>query len=123
MSSHHADRLLITGEDRFLGYSLMMGARCALVGMGAARTTMQSALVRAAVAQDAPGLLRHTRACDAFAAATFTEPMEGYILRMLWVLAQDGIIPEDACHDPNGPALGPDDHARVASAVRALGVS
>ena len=123
MSSHHADRLLITGEDRFLGYSLMMGAHCALIGMGAARTTMQSALVRAAVARDAPALLRLTRACDAFAAATFTEPMEGYILRMLWVLAQDGIIPEDACHDANGPALGRDDHARVASAVRALGVS
>jgi hypothetical protein len=42
---------------------------------------------------------------------------------MLWVLAHDGIIPDDACHDPNGPPLGRDDHARVASAVRALGVS
>ena len=123
MSSHHADRLLITGEDRFLGYSLMVGARCALIGMGAARTAMQAALVQAAVAHDASTLLRLTRACDAFAAATFTEPMEGYIRRMLWVLAEDGIIPEDACHDPSGPPLGPDDRARVASAVRALAVS
>ena len=123
MSSHHADRLLITGEDRFLGYSLMMGARCALIGMGAARTGMQAALVDAAVARDAPALLRLTRACDVFAAATFTEPMEGYIRRMLWVLAEDGIIPEEACHDPSGPPLGPDERARVASAARALALS
>jgi 4-hydroxy-tetrahydrodipicolinate synthase len=120
MSSHHADRLLITGEDRFLGYSLMMGARCALIGMGAARTAMQAALVHAAITRDAPTLLRLTSACDAFAAATFTEPMEGYIRRMLWVLAEDGIISEDACHDPPGPPLAPDERARVASAVRAL---
>jgi 4-hydroxy-tetrahydrodipicolinate synthase len=124
MSSHHADRLLITGEDRFLGYSLMIGARCALIGMGAARTGMQGALVRAAIANDAPSLLRLTRACDRFAAATFIEPMEGYIRRMLWALAEDGIIPDEACHDPSGPDLGPDDRARVASVMRALdGVS
>jgi 4-hydroxy-tetrahydrodipicolinate synthase len=123
MSSHHPDRLLITGEDRFLGYSLLMGARCALIGMGAARTAMQATLVQAAVAADATRVLRLTSACDAFALATFTEPMEGYIRRMLWVLAEDGIIPEDACHDPLGPPLGPDDRARVASVVRALAVS
>ena len=123
MSSHHADRLLITGEDRFLGYSLMMGARCALIGMGAARTAMQADLVRAAITRDAPTLLRLTRTCDTFAAATFTEPMDGYIQRMLWVLAEDGIISEDACHDPAGPPLGPDERARVASALRALRVS
>ena len=36
----HPDKLLITGEDRFLGYSLTMGARAALIGMGAAREMM-----------------------------------------------------------------------------------
>jgi 4-hydroxy-tetrahydrodipicolinate synthase len=120
MSSHHADRLLITGEDRFLGYSLMIGARCALIGMGAARTAMQAALVRAAVANDAPALLRLTRTCDRFGAVTFSEPMEGYIRRMLWALADDGIIPEDACHDPAGPTLDPEERARVTSVMRAL---
>ena len=120
VAATHPDRLLITGEDRFLGYSLMIGARCALIGMGAARTSMQHALVRAAVTNDAPALLRLTRACDAFAAATFLEPMEGYIQRMLWALAEDGVIPEDACHDPVGPRLDPGDRARVISALRAV---
>ena len=116
----YPDRVLITGEDRFLGYSLIIGARCALIGMGAARTGMQHALIRAAVENDATALLRLTRACDVFAAATFTEPMEGYIRRMLWALAEDGIIPEDACHDPVGPQLDRDDRAHVVSAMRAL---
>jgi 4-hydroxy-tetrahydrodipicolinate synthase len=122
MSSHHAERLLITGEDRFLGYSLMIGARCALIGMGAARTAMQAALVRAAIANDAPALVRLTRACDRFAAATFIDPMEGYVRRMLWALAEDGVIPEEACHDPSGPALDEDERARLASAMRVLDV-
>jgi 4-hydroxy-tetrahydrodipicolinate synthase len=120
MSSHHPERLVITGEDRFLGYSLMIGARCALIGMGAARTAMQAALVRAAIASDAPTLVRLTSACDRFAAATFTEPMEGYIQRMLWALAEDGVIPEEACHDACGPELHLDERARLAKAMHAL---
>ena len=120
VAAHHPDRLLITGEDRFLGYSLMIGARCALIGMGAARPSMQRALVRAAVTNDAETLVRLTRACDLFAAATFLEPMEGYIRRMLWALAEDGVIPEDACHDPAGPPLDRDERDRVARAMRAL---
>ncbi len=120
LAANHPDRLLITGEDRFLGYSLMIGARCALIGMGAARTSMQHALVRAAVTNDAPALVRLTSACDAFAAATFLEPMEGYIRRMLWALAEDGIIPDDACHDPAGPALDPNERTRLVEAMRAL---
>lgn len=120
MAVHHRERLLITGEDRFLGYSLMIGAQCALIGMGAARAGMQAALVRAARANDAPALLRLTMVCDRFAAATFREPMEGYIRRMLWVLAEDGIIPEEASHDPVGPSLDREERSRVARAVREL---
>ena len=120
LAVHHPERVLITGEDRFLGYSLMIGARCALIGMGAARPAMQAALVRAAVTNDAPELVRLTRLCDQLAAATFVEPMEGYIRRMLWALAEDGIIPDEACHDPHGPELDRRERAAVASALRAL---
>jgi len=120
LAVHHPERVLITGEDRFLGYSLMIGARCALIGMGAARPAMQAALVKAAVTNDAPELVRLTRLCDQLAAATFVEPMEGYIRRMLWALAEDRIIPDEACHDPHGPELDRRERAAVASALRAL---
>jgi hypothetical protein len=40
---------------------------------------------------------------------------------MLWSLAADGIIPDDACHDPFGPSLPPEQRARVLDAMRRLG--
>jgi len=43
----HPDKLLITGEDRFLGYSLLLGARAALIGMGSALPDLQADLLRA----------------------------------------------------------------------------
>ena len=36
---------LITGEDRFLDYSLMLGAESALVGMGAALINLQADMI------------------------------------------------------------------------------
>ena len=114
----HPDKLLITGEDRFLGYSLMMGARAALIGMGAALTDLQTSLLSARAGGDDRVFMRLSAQLDAFAQATFTNPMEGYIRRMLWALAADGVIPEDACDDPWGPALPAAERDAVRRAVR-----
>jgi 4-hydroxy-tetrahydrodipicolinate synthase len=46
--------------------------------------------------------------------------MEGYIRRMLWVLAEDGIIPDEACHDPIGPQLDAGERRRVVHEIRSL---
>jgi len=108
----HPGKLLITGEDRFLGYSLMMGARAALIGMGSALTDLQASLLQARKSGDANAFQRLSTQLDAFGAVTFTQPMEGYIRRMLWALAADGVIPDDACDDPWGPPLP--DHEREA---------
>lgn len=114
----HPDKILITGEDRFLGYSLMMGARAALIGMGAALTDLQAALLRSFSGGDTHAFQRLSAQLDAFAQATFTEPMEGYIRRMLWALAADGVIPEGSCNDPWGPALPESERETVRRAVR-----
>ena len=113
----HPGKLLITGEDRFLGYSIMMGAESALVGMGAALPGMQAALLRAA-GHDWPRFVALSACCDRLAMATFTEPMEGYIRRMLWAAAADGAVPDEACDDPWGPPLPPADRDTVRQAVR-----
>jgi len=113
----HPDKLLITGEDRFLGYSLMMGARAALIGMGAALTDLQAALLDT-FSKDTNAFQRLSTQIDAFSQATFTEPMEGYIRRMLWALAADGVIPDDACDDPWGPQLPAAEREAVRRAVR-----
>jgi 4-hydroxy-tetrahydrodipicolinate synthase len=114
------DTVLITGEDRFLGYSLQIGAQAALIGMGAAVPAPQAALVRAAVEGDASRLLQLTKAIDAFGQATFRAPMEGYIRRMLWALADTGVLPETATHDPEGPPLAPTEREEVRRAALTL---
>lgn len=113
----HPGKLLVTGEDRFLGYSLMLGAEAALIGMGAALTDLQAELLESHRQMDLVQFHRLSSLCDAFAQATFTEPMEGYIRRMLWSLAAEGIIPWESCDDPWGPSLPEFDRATVQAAV------
>jgi 4-hydroxy-tetrahydrodipicolinate synthase len=114
----HPSKLLITGEDRFLGYSLLLGARCALIGMGSALTDVQADLVRARVAEDWTRFVHLSDLCDRFGQVTFIQPTEGYIRRMLWAAAAEGAIPQDACDDPWGPSLPPEEREAVERAVR-----
>jgi 4-hydroxy-tetrahydrodipicolinate synthase len=114
----HPTKLLITGEDRFLGYSLLLGARAALIGMGAALPDLQANLVRACIAEDWPRFVSLSELCDRFSQTTFIQPMEGYIRRMLWAVAVEGAIPPDACDDPWGPPLPPGERDAVERAVR-----
>ena len=114
----HPSKLLITGEDRFLGYSLLLGARAALIGMGAALPDLQADLLRARAAEDWPRFVLLSDLCDRFAQTTFIDPMEGYIRRMLWAAAADGGLPPEACDDPWGPPLPPDERETVERMVR-----
>jgi 4-hydroxy-tetrahydrodipicolinate synthase len=113
----HPGKLLISGEDRFLGYSVLMGAATALVGMGAALTRLQADLLAAARDRRWTDFVPLAARCDAFAQATFVEPMDGYIRRMLWAVAAEGVIPEGACDDPWGPELPTDQRDAVLRAV------
>ena len=114
------EKVLITGEDRFLGYSLMCGARSALIGMGAGCTAMQADLLRAHCEGKAERFLDLSRRADVLAAHTFVAPMEGYIRRMLWVLVHEGVIPPDAAHDPWGPPLDESEFTKLGLLMRNL---
>jgi 4-hydroxy-tetrahydrodipicolinate synthase len=114
----HPSKLLITGEDRFLGYSLLLGARAALIGMGAALPDLQADLVRARLAEDWGRFVSLSELCDRFGQTTFIQPMEGYIRRMLWAAAAEGAFPADACDDPWGPQLPSEERDAVERAVR-----
>ena len=52
LRERHPEKLFITGEDRFLGYSLQRGARAALIGMGSICCDLQAELIRAHAAGD-----------------------------------------------------------------------
>jgi 4-hydroxy-tetrahydrodipicolinate synthase len=121
--------LPITGEDRFLGYSLTVGsgagtgagagARSALIGLGAALTDRSAALLEARASAAWDRFQELTSVLDGFARATFRAPMEGYVQRMLWALEADGVFPREA-FDPWCPGLASDERDRIFAAVRAL---
>lgn len=114
----HPTKMLITGEDRFLGYSLLLGARAALIGMGSALPDLQADLIRARWAEDWSRFVALSELCDRFGQITFVHPMEGYIRRMLWAAAAEGAIPESSCDDPWGPPLPDEERRAVERMVR-----
>lgn len=115
------EKTLITGEDRFFGYSLMCGARAALIGMGAVCVKLQQELLQAFLGADAARFLKLSQLVDALAQALFSHPMEGYIRRILWALAHLGILPPTAAHDPWGPSLEEREFQRVGKVLERLG--
>ena len=116
----HPEKLFISGEDRFLGYSLQRGARAALIGMGAICCDLQAELIRAHAAGDSRGFLTLSDAVDRLAETIFVQPMEGYIRRLLWALVHLGVIPLEAANDPWGPQLDRDEFEAVGRTLNAL---
>lgn len=114
----HPGKLIITGEDRFLGYSVLLGADAALVGMAAAVPALCTGLLHAHTVEDHARFIAYTALADAFASVTFAAPVQGYIRRMLWAAAAEGRLPHEACDDPWGPTLPAAERDTVTSAVR-----
>ena len=112
-------KLLITGEDRFLGYSLMMGADAALIGMAAACTDLMVRLLDAWFEGACREFVALSRKIDDFASSTFGDPVQGYVRRMLWALEEEGVINGET-DDPFGPTLTASDRRRLARAVEEL---
>lgn len=115
------DKLLITGEDRFFGYSLMCGAQSALVGMGAVCTTLQHNMMKSWFGGKADEFLNLSRMVDRLGQALFVAPMEGYIRRVLWVMVHQGVLSRESAHDPWGPELSESEFIQLRETLRALG--
>jgi 4-hydroxy-tetrahydrodipicolinate synthase len=122
VQSRHPGKLLITGEDRFLGYSLSQGAQAALIGMAAVCTDLQAELMRAHFKQRAERFLELSDMVDPLAQVLFIHPMEGYIGRVLFALSKLGVIPVEAANDPWGPALTPQEIENISNVLNALNV-
>ena len=116
----HPEKKLITGEDRFLGYSLMAGAKAALIGMAAAFVEPQAAMINAYQAGDYARFIKLSAIVDAFAQTTFAKPMDAYIARMLACLVHEGVLPPDVAYDPFGPTLAPSEFAKIGTILTVL---
>ncbi len=115
------EQMMITGEDRMLGYTFMRGAKSALIGMGSACTKLQADLLTAHRKGDAARFLKLSNKVDALAEVTFIRPMEGYIQRMLWALALAKIIPLGVCNDPWGPKIPGSEFDQLKRVMREIG--
>jgi 4-hydroxy-tetrahydrodipicolinate synthase len=116
----HPDKLLITGEDRFLGYSLRRGAKTALIGMGAVCSDLQAELMAAHFAGRAERFLELSDTVDRLAEVLFIDPMEGYIGRVLYALTKLGVISTEGANDPWGPALTSREFANIDLVLKRL---
>jgi len=123
LSVRHPEKLFITGEDRFLGYSLRCGARTALVGLGAICCDLQSDLIRANAEGNSARFLELSDLVDRLAESIFVQPMEGYIRRLLWALCHLGVIPFEASNDPWGPQLPTEEFDNLGRTLDALAVN
>lgn len=121
LARDYPQKLTITGEDRFLGYSLMCGAQAALIGMGAACTTLQHNMLKAYYEGRTGEFLELSRAVDRLSQVTFIPPMEGYIQRMLWALVHQGVIGRKSAHDPWGPDLPESEFSELEKTLQQLG--
>lgn len=115
-----AGKVPVTGEDRMFGPSLMWGAEAALVGVAAAAVPLSVAVVDAWFGGDAAAFVAASRRLDEFAAATFHAPVDGYVQRMLWAAAREGLVPDEHAHDRYGPAQSVADRERVLAVVERL---
>jgi len=122
IQSQHPDKLLITGEDRFLGYSLRRGANAALIGMGAVCCDLQAELIGAHYAGNSERFLELSDLVDQLAEVLFIDPMDGYIGRILYALSQLGVIPTDAANDPWGPPLTQHEIDNITNVLNSLNV-
>lgn len=101
--SKFPQKVFITGEDRMFGYTLMRGAKAALVGIGSACTSLQSSMMDSYYRGNFDKFIDLSNKVDELAECTFVYPMEGYIKRMLTILSLLGVIPMKATYDPFGP--------------------
>jgi 4-hydroxy-tetrahydrodipicolinate synthase len=122
IQEHFPDLTLITGEDRFLPYSFQIGARAALIGMGSVFTAIQKKMIAAWMNGKLQEFHNAARVIDSFARVIFTEPVEGYIQRLLHILARLKIIGRDARFDPFGPKLSKNDLERIDKLLDKLGL-
>lgn len=116
------DKVLITGEDRMFGYTITRGAKAALVGLGSICPAWQRELLDSYLQERAQDFLDAMLLVDTLAEVTFTPPMEGYIQRLLFFLAEQGILPRTAVHDPYGPFITEPEKAKISKFVREHGL-
>ena len=92
-------KVVVSGEERFLGYSLMSGAGAALVGIGAVEPVLVAGLLDAHASGDLARFLALSAEVDRLARAIVAPPLDGVPLRLLKAMVHADYLPVDSAHD------------------------
>ncbi len=112
---------LVTGEDRMVGYTYMCGAESALIGMASACTVPQVDMTDAWFNGEHSKFVAGSAKVDTYSQVTFAKPLDRYIIRMLWSLVAEGVIPEEAANDPMGCTIDNPEISLIRSTMEKLG--
>ncbi|HDM70121.1 MAG TPA: dihydrodipicolinate synthase family protein [Thermotogales bacterium] len=115
------NKVLITGEDRMFGYSLIRGAKSALIGLGSVLPNIQREMMNAYFEKDYDRFVKLMITVDKIAESLFVDPMEGYIERIEYMLYLLGIVPRKNVFDPHGPGIHDGDKERIRKVLVELG--
>ncbi|MGN9164197.1 dihydrodipicolinate synthase family protein [Tissierellaceae bacterium HCP3S3_D8] len=121
IKEENTDVALITGEDRMFGYTVMRGAKGALIGLSSIYTKLQKDMITSYYKGEYKDFIEKSEVVDNLAEHTFYAPMEGYIERVLYILGKKGIISEDAVNDPFGPGVEDWEKKRIDKLIERLG--
>lgn len=121
IDKEYKDVSLITGEDRMFGYTVMRGATGALIGLSSVYTKLQKDMLTSYFDKDYEQFIEKSYLVDRLAEHTFYQPMEGYIERVLYILAEKGIIDQDSANDPYGPGINEKEKEIITRFIEELG--
>lgn len=116
----HSGKKLLSGADRFLGYSLMAGATAALTSLATAFPEPIAAMLTAWQAADHARFHKLAAIVDSFAQTIACKPLESTSARLLATLVHQGVISEENAHDPFGPGLQPAEFAKIGTIYKVL---
>lgn len=100
LRSHAPHVRVLTGEDRMFGPSLMWGATGVLAGIAGVRADLSVDLLQSWQDGQLSDFVVASERLDAFARLTFTVPIAGYVQRLAWTAAHDGILGAEFSYDP-----------------------
>jgi len=115
-------KLIFTGEERFLGYSLMCGADAAILATAAACPRLQSDFLESFWSGNSDRFLELNPRIDDLAQHTFLAPMDGSVGRILCCLVHESVIPAEAAHDPWGPRLATREFSQIGECLTRVGL-
>ena len=115
------EKVLISGEDRFLSFSLMSGASAVMGASATIRPNLVASLARSFWSGDADLFLKTDAKLAGLAQAVFRPPFDGMTGRILRCLAIDGVLTEDATQVPGGAILSTSEIERLRAILAELG--